>query len=255
MKLYVKITGKGDKSLIILHGLFGMGDNWASLAKAYAEAGFTVYLPDLRNHGRSPHDAIHNYKVMAGDLLEMMDSHSLEKTYIIGHSMGGKTAMFFACMYPERAERMVVVDIAPRYYPPHHHAVLAAIHSVDTRELTSRKEAESKLREALREESTVQFLLKNLYWNENEKLDWRFNVSNLELNLDNTGEALPSGCNIHLPVLFISGERSGYIRESDKTEIRKQFSRVSFETVPDAGHWVHAENPAHFLMVSLRFLE
>jgi pimeloyl-ACP methyl ester carboxylesterase len=255
MKLYVKKTGDGDKALIILHGLFGMGDNWAGLAKAYSEKGFTVYLPDLRNHGRSPHDSVHDYKSMAGDILELMESESLEKAFLIGHSMGGKTAMFFACMYPERVERMVVVDIAPRYYPPHHHAILAAIHSVDTRYLNSRKEAESKLKEALREESTIQFLLKNLYWNEIEKLDWRFNVRGLEENLDNTGEALPGSCMINLPVLFISGERSGYIQEKDKREIRKQFSRVSFETVPDAGHWVHAENPAYFLNVTLNFLE
>lgn len=254
MELYFKHSGSGTP-LIILHGLFGMGDNWATLSRYYAEEGFSVFVPDLRNHGRSPHSEAFNYDLLAEDLFEFISENSLEQVMIIGHSMGGKVAICFAAKFPKMISRLIVVDIGVKYYPPHHQSVLSAIHSVHPEILTSRKEAEEKLRDGLKEEDTIQFLLKNLYWNDQEKLDWRFNVGGIEKNIEEVGKALPEEYHIDIPTLFVSGERSGYILKEDESEIRKHFSDVSFITIPNAGHWVHAENPKDFFDQTLNFLK
>src|SRR5262245_32693906 len=148
MKLYFKKNGEG-KPLIILHGLFGSGDNWNTLSKAFVEAGYACYIVDQRNHGRSPHSFDFSYQHMASDLLELVNDEGLEKVSLIGHSMGAKTAMFFSLEHAARIEKMIIADMAPRYYAPHHQAVLAALNSIDTFSLESRKEAEEKLRLAL----------------------------------------------------------------------------------------------------------
>ena len=253
MNLFFKKVGSG-RPLIILHGLFGMGDNWATLSRAYAEKGFEVFVPDLRNHGRSPHAVEFNYSSMAQDLSDFIAQHGLSKVSVIGHSMGGKVAMYFAALFPEQLEKLIIVDIGTKYYPPHHQSVFAAIHAVKPNELTSRKEAEAILRESLNEESTIQFLLKNLYWNEKEKLDWRFNLESIEKNIEEVGKEFPVDFQIQTPTLFISGQRSGYIKTEDHAEIKKNFSNVEFAVIPDAGHWVHAENPEDFFKTSLSFL-
>ena len=253
MVLHFKKSGKG-KPLLILHGLFGMGDNWATLARSYAEKGFSVYVPDLRNHGRSPHDNGFSYDLMAQDIYEFIIRQELQKVSVIGHSMGGKVAMYFAAKFPEMIDKLIVVDIGPKYYPPHHQSVMAAIHSVHPENISNRKEAEAIMRNALKEESTIQFLLKNLYWNEKEVLAWRFNVEAIEKNIEEVGKALPETFRINVQTLFVSGARSGYIQQADEAGIRKQFSEVSFVSIPDAGHWVHAENPEAFFQNTLEFL-
>jgi pimeloyl-ACP methyl ester carboxylesterase len=164
MKLFFRKIGEG-KPLIILHGLFGMSDNWMTLAKEFATHNFSVYLPDARNHGRSPWDDAFNYGVMADDLSKLMDDEKISLASLIGHSMGGKTAMLFATQHPERVEKLIVADMSPRKYPPGNLDVIAALHSVNLNLISSRKEAEEKLRAALKgDETTVQFLLKSLYW-------------------------------------------------------------------------------------------
>jgi len=260
MKLFFHKTGNG-KPLFILHGLFGMSDNWMTLSKQFAENGFACYTVDLRNHGRSPHSMEFNYQVMADDLLELISDEKItEPVYIISHSMGGKVAMFFASMHPEKTAKLVVVDIAPRYYPPHHDQVLAALHSVNLNDISSRKEAEEQLRISLRDEATIQLLLKNLYWKEEvknngneKKLAWRFNLEAIEKNMDEGGKGLPAGTHIDVPTLFVKGERSGYISAEDEKEIATIFSNAQIKTVA-AGHWVHAENPEGFMDVVLEFL-
>lgn len=254
MDLYFKKSGSG-KALIILHGLFGMGDNWATLSRGYAAKGFEVFVPDLRNHGRSPHSEKFDYESMAQDLSDFISKNGLSKASIIGHSLGGKVSMYFAALFPDQLEKLIVVDIGTKYYPPHHQGVLAAIHAVRPQELAGRKEAEARLREALSEESTIQFLLKNLYWNDNEKLEWRFNIVSIEKNIEEVGKALPDDFYISAPTLFLAGERSGYIKPEDIPGIRKHFSNVDFAIIPDAGHWVHAENPEVFFKRSLEFLQ
>ncbi|HRH65947.1 MAG TPA: alpha/beta fold hydrolase [Bacteroidia bacterium] len=253
MKLFFKKTGEG-KPVFILHGLFGLGDNWMSFSKHFASIGFSCYAIDLRNHGRSPHSDAFSYELMVEDILRLMDDEGLSNVILLGHSLGGKTAMFFTEKYPERIEKLIVVDIAPRYYAPHHQSVLSALNSVPLDVITTRKEAEEQLRISIHEESTLQFLLKNLYWNENQKLAWRFNVSSIEKHIGIVGKAFLPDTPVRVPALFIRGQRSGYISAEDEKEIRNDFSDVQIVTVPDAGHWVHAENPKSFFETVERFL-
>ena len=254
MKLFFKKIGEG-KPLIILHGLFGLSDNWATLSKKFSEKGFCSYLVDQRNHGKSQHSENFTYELMAEDLLELMNDEKISTADIIGHSMGGKTAMFFALKHTERIRKMIVADMAPKYYAPHHQAIFAALKSIDTLSLTSRKEAEEKLRNALNDEATIQFLLKNLYWIDDKHLAWRFGFLEIEKNMEEIGKALPTDTLINVPVLFLRGERSGYITKSDEVEIKRIFPLADIKTVPDAGHWIHAENPVGFMDMVLEFLK
>lgn len=250
--------------MFILHGLFGSSDNWQTIGKKFAEY-FQVFLIDLRNHGRSFHSEEWNYISMANDLDEIIQKEGLDKVSILGHSMGGKTALNFAAMYPEKCSRLTIVDIGPNYYPIHHHEVLEALNSVDFTKQVSRKEVEKLLRKKIADEGTIQFLLKNLYWKEGQegeekKLSWRFNLKVITKKIDIVGEALE----IHernkkefseIPVLFIKGEKSGYIRESDKTSIKELFKKPAIIEIPGAGHWVHAEKPAELYNAVMGFLE
>ncbi len=270
MKLFHKKFGEG-KPLIILHGLFGMSDNWTTLAKQFAENGFVCYLVDQRNHGRSGHSDEFNYTVMSDDLLELMLYENLLSADLIGHSMGGKTAMFFAVDHPQRTGKLVVVDISPRYYSPLHDGVIAALKSIALDTITSRKEADEQLSLSLHDEATVQFLLKNLYWREGtgaegqgttgsetgeaeKKLAWRFNLQSIEENIDAVGAALPDAVHFDKPTLFIRGEKSGYVTSEDEPLIKKHFPKALIKTIPNAGHWVHAENPQGFMEATLDFL-
>lgn len=250
--LYYKKVGTGTP-LIILHGLFGSGDNWATLAKQYAEAGFECYLVDQRNHGRSFHSYDFNYTVMANDLAELMEIENISSACIIGHSMGGKTAMFFAANFAVKVQKLIVADIAPRYYPPHHQTILAALNAIDLSRPITRKEVEEQLRVSIKDEGTIQFLLKNLYWKNETELAWRFGLKEIEQNIDSVGEAFTAE-NISIPTLFLKGAKSGYIKSEDELEIRSIFNQVTIETIPDAGHWLHAENPKAFLTETKRFL-
>jgi len=254
MKLFFRKSGEGYP-LIILHGLFGMSDNWMTLSKQFAEKGFLVYAVDGRNHGRSPHSNDFDFSLMSDDLLVLMDDENIPTASIIGHSMGGKTGMWFACLHPDRVSKLIVADMAPRYYPPHHQSVFAAIHAVDLDLLTTRKEVEAILSESLKDEGTIQFLLKNLYWDEREKLAWRFNLDGIEKNISSIGIALPEQFHFDGETLFLRGEKSGYITDADIPGIKRQFPNASVETVPNAGHWIHAENPKGFLEAAVKFLK
>jgi esterase len=253
MKLFYKKTGEG-KPLIILHGLFGLSDNWATISKSFVENGFCCYLVDLRNHGRTPHSDDFTYEIMADDILELMDDENIVQADIIGHSMGGKAAMFFALKFPERIRKMVVVDISPRYYPQHHQAIFSTLKSIDLKSPVSRKEVEEKLRSGINDEATLQFLLKNLFWVDDKHLNWRFGFLEIERNIEEVGKELPHDSKIDVPTLFLRGEKSGYVSKDDETEIKAQFSSVEIKTVSNAGHWVHAENPKGFLDAVLDYL-
>lgn len=253
MKLHFNKIGEGNP-LLILHGLFGLGDNWATLSKAFAQNGFCVYQIDQRNHGRSEHSFDFDYSFMSNDIKILMQDEKLNSADIIGHSMGGKTAMYFAREYPSMVNKLIVADISPAYYPQHHQSVLSALHSINLAELTNRKQAEEILRNALKDEGTIQFLLKNLYWKTDTQLEWRFGLQEIEDNIEMVGEALPGTDVINVPTLFLKGAKSGYIQEEQEELIRKRFSNVEIKTVPNAGHWVHAENPKAFLEMILEFL-
>lgn len=255
MKLFHRKSGTG-KPLFILHGLFGISDNWASLAKRWAEY-YTVYAIDLRNHGQSPHDEEWNYTVMSEDVIELMNDEGLDQVALIGHSMGGKTAMRLALDHPERLAHLVVSDIAPRAGTHNQRNVVDALLAVNPNRLATRKDAEAILGQYLHDEGTKQFLLKNLYWKENggEKiLDWRFNLEVISKNLDEVTAATDSPSPCYVDSLFVRGERSNYITADDETEISYIFPNSRVTTIANAGHWIHADQPVAFFEAVNDFL-
>lgn len=242
--------------MIILHGLFGQSDNWNTLARRFGEQSFHVFTLDQRNHGLSPHSEEWTYEAMANDLKEFIDVHHLQKPVLLGHSMGGKTVMFFEMMYPGIADKIIVADMAPRAYPSHHDDVLKALNSVDFSEVNTRKDVEAKLNEHISDFGTKQFLLKNVYWKESadKQMDWRFNLKTLTEKYDNIGVAVPNGSST-TATLFIRGERSNYITEQDFADIQKRFPGYQLATISGAGHWVHAEKPEDFFNVVMAFIK
>ncbi len=253
MKLAFRKIGNG-RPLFILHGLFGSSDNWQTLGKKFA-GNFTVFLIDLRNHGRSPHSDEFSYRLMSEDLSELMEDEGIEKTTILGHSMGGKAAMYFAALKPELVEKLVVVDIGTREYRATNQHVIDALGHIDTRNLSSRKDAEEILKKYLDDEPTRQFLLKNLYWTDDGKLNWRFNFEAIRSNIKSIGEATPSLATlVHTPVLFVAGEDSDYLSRGDMEYIRALIPLARLEIIPGAGHWVHADQPKLFFEAVMQFL-
>ena len=250
--LHSKILGEG-KPLIILHGLFGMLDNWQTLAKEFA-CFFETHILDLRNHGRSFHTNQHNYELMCEDLLKYLNAYKLDEVFLIGHSMGGKAAMTFACMYPERVKKLVVVDIAPKYYPPHHQEILSALNAVEQAKIKSRKDADQILSQYFSESTMRQFLLKNLYWKSSTELTFKFNLKGLSDQIENIGQALHNNALFENPTLFIVGQASNYIKETDIELIESHFPDFEIEEITMSGHWVHAENPDQFFDKVCRFL-
>ena len=252
--LHSRILGKGTP-LLILHGYFGMGDNWKSHANKFVEDGFEVHLIDQRNHGRSFHSDDFDYELMVEDLYNYITHYNLKTINLLGHSMGGKTAMLFATEYPELVNKLIVADISPKMYPPHHHDILQALNSVDFENQNSRKLVEEKLKELIPEGGIRQFLLKSTYWQEKGKLAFRFNLKSLTENNNEVGEALPSVTVFEGETLFLKGENSGYISVDEKPLISAHFPNSILKTVANAGHWLHAENPKDFYKEVSSFLE
>lgn len=254
MQLHSKVKGKGQP-LIILHGFLGMGDNWKTLANAYSKEGFEVHLVDQRNHGRSPHEEAFSYDLLAEDLKDYLEAKDLESVSIIGHSMGGKTAMRFATLFPDRVDKLIIVDIAPKYYAPHHQQILEGLTKISEAKLTSRTDADELLAEYISEKGVRQFLLKNLYWKTQEELNLRLNLSALKQNIEEVGKGLPQNASYAGKTLFIKGEKSNYIQESDKTDISDHFPDFEIQSIKNAGHWVHAEKRDAFFELSLEHLK
>lgn len=254
MELAYREYGAGQP-LIILHGLFGQSDNWNTLAKRFAEKGFRVFTIDQRNHGLSPHSDEWDYTVMAADLDEFIRFHSLEKPVLLGHSMGGKTVMFFEMLYPGIADKVIVADMAPRAYGAHHDAVLKALNAVDFSEINTRKEAEAILGQYISDFGTKQFLLKNIYWKEDasKQMDWRFNLKTITEKYDQVSEEVPAGTS-NTPALFVRGGKSDYVTDADEKDIAARFTNYRIETVADSGHWVHAEQPDAFFNCVMAFI-
>jgi esterase len=254
MKLHNKILGEGEP-LIIMHGLFGMLDNWQTFGKAISQLGYEVHMLDMRNHGRSPHSLEHNYQVMADDLEEYLDDHDIDEADILGHSMGGKVAMVFATENEELTKSLTVVDIAPKAYPVHHEEIIEGLKSLDFSVLKSRGEATEQLGKYISNAAVKQFLLKSLYWEEKTKLALRFNLDVIDQNINMVGEALFDDAIYSGPTLFIDGELSNYIKAEDESLIKRHFPNSRIETVLGSGHWVHAEQPELFYKCIAQFLE
>ncbi|WP_299253797.1 alpha/beta fold hydrolase [uncultured Cytophaga sp.] len=253
MQLFYREAGEG-RPIVILHGLFGSSDNWMSVTKELA-LHYKAYVLDARNHGQSPHAVIHNYTEMAADLKEFIDFHKIENPILIGHSMGGKTIMRFAAEYPSVAEKLIVVDISPRFYGRHHEAILTGLAAIDLVTLKTRGEADAILSNYVGDVGVRMFLLKSLYRNSEGEFDWRINLSVLSDQIDNIGEALPETAKINIPTLFIRGSESGYIEAKDTALIQQHFSNVRIETVDGASHFVHAEKPQEVIDLIEKFIE
>jgi len=252
--LYSRIEGEG-KPLIIVHGFLGMSDNWKSFSSLYANEGFQVHMLDLRNHGRSFHSDDFNYEVMAIDVMKYCQHYNLSNISIIGHSMGGKVAMLFATTYSGLVEKLIIADIGPKYYAPHHQDILAGLNAVDFSAKPDRTEVEEILYPFIPDFGTRQFLMKNLYWVEPGQLAFRFNLSVFNAKIETIGEALPLANHFDKPALFIRGGNSRYILDSDLPEIQKQFPIFKLVTIPNVGHWLHAEKPKLFFEETIKFLK
>jgi len=252
--LHSRIEGTG-KPLLIIHGFLGMSDNWKSFGALYAVEGFQVHILDLRNHGKSFHSDDFSYDIMSEDVLEYCQANNLEKVAIIGHSMGGKVAMLFATKYPNKIEKLIVADIGPKYYAPHHQDILAGLNAVDFSSKPSRTEVEETLYPFIPDFGTRQFLMKNLYWKEPGQLDFRFNLKVFNEKTEVIGTALPENALFENPTLFIRGGNSKYILDTDLPEIKKHFHNFELATIPNVGHWLHAENPKQFFEETARFLK
>jgi esterase len=252
--LYSKIEGQGEP-LLIIHGFMGMGDNWKSLATQYVNNGFQVHLLDLRNHGRSFHSDDFTYEFMTQDIFDYCSEHHLEKVSIIGHSMGGKVAMLFATKYQEMVEKLIVADIGPKYYAPHHQDILAGLNAVDFSLKPDRNSVEETLYPYIPDFGTRQFLMKNLYWKTPEQLAFRFNLKIFNEKIEEIGKALPEESIFEKPTLFIRGGNSKYILDTDLSDIKKYFPNFELVTIPNVGHWLHAENPKMFFEETARFLK
>lgn len=250
MKLYYKQFGAG-KPMVILHGLFGFSDNWLTHAKKFAEY-FEVTVVDLRNHGHSPWSDEFSYALMVSDLKVLFDELKIEKPIILGHSMGGKLAMHFDQTFPHFLEKIIVVDMGVKAYPPHHAHILSAIHAIDLTQMSARSEAEAILKSFIDSEGVRQFLLKNLYWQEKGKLAWRVNFPVLEVSMPEILSALPFKESF-TTALFIRGLLSNYILDEDFDQIETFYPDTQFVSIPNAGHWVHAESPEVFLDEVLAF--
>lgn len=240
--------------LLILHGLFGSAGNWSSIARRLA-ADHRVLAVDLRNHGASPWAETMTYDAMAEDVLALMARQGLGPTVVLGHSMGGKVAMVMAFQAAERIERLIAVDVAPVAYPPVLRSLAEAMRAVDLRGVTRRSEVDALLRPAVPDDATRMFLLQNLV-SAPDGLRWRLNLDAIIAGMDDISgfPALRPDQVYGGPTLFLRGERSGYIEDRHKAVILRHFPRTRIETIPGAGHWVHAEQPEAFLRAVTAFL-
>ena len=252
MLLHSNIIGEG-KPFVILHGFLGMSDNWKTLGNQFAEH-FQVHLVDQRNHGRSFHDDNFHYEALAEDLKHYFDANQIKDAILLGHSMGGKTAMLFATLYPELVSKLIIADISPRFYPIHHDAILQGLNSLDFNVLKSRSQADKQLANYVSDFGTRQFLLKNLYWIEKGKLALRINLDALTENVSEVGEALPIHAKFEGDTLFLRGDKSEYIGNQDEAIIKNHFPEANIITISNAGHWLHAENPEDFYNAVTNFV-
>lgn len=240
MMLHFRKLGKGHP-IVILHGVFGSSDNWQTIGKQLADH-YTVYLVDQRNHGQSFHSDGFDYQLMSEDLRLLLDKEGVLSCHLIGHSMGGKTAMHFSSTSSNMVDKLVVIDIAPKAYPPHHEKIFEAFNRVSISALQSRGEAENSMKAVIEDPGIRQFLLKNLKRDSNG-FTWKLNIKAIERNIENIGTALPKEYGFKGQTLFIRGANSNYIMEEDNQMIKDHFPEARILSIENAGHWVHAEQP------------
>ncbi|MDQ7041738.1 MAG: alpha/beta fold hydrolase [Rhodothermus sp.] len=254
-ELAYRSYGVEGPPLLILHGLLGSSGNWHTLASKAFSPHFRVFTLDLRGHGRSPHARPIDYPTMAADVLAFMEAQGLKQAHVLGHSMGGKVAMELALGAPERVDRLVVVDIAPRAYEPRHRTILEALQAIDPVRYDSRQAIDQALATYIPEAPIRQFLLKNLQFDAaTRRYTWQMDLKGLSRYYDRISAAIDNGRQFTRPVLFVKGARSDYITENDLPHIRRLFPHARLVTIPAAGHWVHADAPDAFAREVLAFL-
>jgi esterase len=253
MKLYFRQYGSGSP-VIILHGLFGQSDNWITIAQRMANH-YSVYLPDLRNHGQSPHSPLLSYPLMTGDLLGLLEDQQLVDPILVGHSMGGKVAMTFALEYPEKVKKLVVVDISPRKYPDRkiHSKVMAKMLALNLEAFKTRTEVQNYLQDDIADERIRMLILKNLNY-KSGKLAWRLNLEAIANSMDFLFDKIESKNVFTKPTLFIKGGNSDYLGDSDEVLIHNFFPEAAIIEIPGASHWVHSDAPGEICKVLGAFL-
>ena len=242
--LHSNLIGDSNRHLFIIHGFLGMGDNWKSHAKKISEYNYTVHLIDLRNHGRSFWDNKFSFEIMVDDIQNYALFHKIQKFSLLGHSMGGNDIL----------EKIIIVDIIPKKYKPHHHEIMDSLKSIDFKIKKSRKEVDEHMSNYIEDERVRQFLLKNLYWIDKENLGLKINIDVLYEFKDKLSLELQDNLNYQKPTMFLYGDSSPYVEKSDLPLIKSYFSNVEIIKVPQAGHWVHADNPSFFLDRVINFL-
>ena len=253
--LHSNIIGTTGVDLIILHGFLGMGDNWKTHAKGLSAIGYKVHLIDQRNHGKSFWDDRFSYSLMTEDLVNYCNINHLKNVLVLGHSMGGKTAMHLACYYPELIKAFIIADIAPRSYKSNHQQILNGLSRLDFKQILTRSSADNELTKYVQDSTTRQFLLKNLYWRSPGNMGLRINIKVLKDASEVICEGLEPGAHSFHPCLFIKGGKSDYILDADKSKINHHFTNAEHELIPEVGHWLHAEKPKQFFEIISQWLE
>ncbi len=252
LSLYHQSYGSGPP-FIILHGMLGASGNWHTLSRTVFGDHLTTYTVDQRNHGRSPHSDRFSYPAMAEDLWVFLEEHDLTSTHLMGHSMGGKTAMYAALAFPQRIDRLVIADMAPKAYPPNHTYIFEALQAVDPSNYDRREDIDAALADAIPSRPVRQFLLKNLDY-DGERYAWKMNLDAIHANYDQITKGLDTERTFEGPTLFVAGTNSDYVSERDLPQIRKNFPQAELVQIEGAGHWVHADAPSAFGKTVVDFL-
>jgi pimeloyl-ACP methyl ester carboxylesterase len=256
MNLFYREYGtEHEQHLIILHGLFGMSDNWIGHAKAFARQ-YHVVVPDMRNHGQSPHSDDFSFELMAEDLKKLMAKLEIEHCVLLGHSMGGRLAMNFSLDYPERVDKLIVADMSLRKgkIRPEHRAILSVLSLLKLSDKKNYGEIDESLKRFISNERRRQFVLKNIV-HTSEGFKWKINPGALVRNIDKIMPELKSEKRYTKAALFIRGGASDYILDTDIPAIKEHFPQARIETIEGASHWLHADNPMAFRQLVQEFLE
>lgn len=255
MILHTDGSGQGQP-LVLIHGLLGSLENLGMIARQLQDE-FAVCSVDQRNHGQSPHHPQMDYGLMADDLLQTLDALGLAQVSLLGHSMGGKTAMVFALRYPERVHKLILADISPVRSQPRHLDILQAVKAIDFSLGQDRKAVDAQLAATISDAGTRAFILRSLTKTANG-LGWRFNIdaliANYEAILAPVAAVVPAGSCYAGPTLFIKGGNSDYLQSSHQSEIQQLFPAATAKVIAGTGHWLHAEKPAIFARICRDFL-
>ena len=251
ISLNYKKIGEGDP-VIILHGLFGMLDNWQSFGKQLAKD-YEVYLVDQRDHGRSPHTQAFDYRVLATDIRDFMRQHDIRTARIVGHSMGGRTAMNVALLYPEIVDQLLVVDMGVKTYQGGHEYIIEALQSIPIHEVDSRSEVDAMLASSISQAGVRLFLMKNLTRSKTGGYTWKINLNLLAKSYPNIMRGIDTDIPSVTNTLFVKGGNSAYIEDGDMDGIKSVFTKADLVTIEGAGHWIHAEKPQELLDITKRF--